>query len=237
MFSSTLPDSDRNWRYLGRNWIEFSATVGELEELLHTEYHNYQHKQSGGYRIACDEYKIPQHVRQHVDFITPTIQLEGLRPVARATPAIAPPATNNDDYTMGEPDDLARCQSFMSIHCLRALYNIPLADRNNTGNELGIYASWDHLYAPDLPVYYKNWTSPQIPSDVEPEFISIYGGKRGTQSMAEANRASESALDIQTTQSIIYPQKVRLYQVGASEYISSFNIFLDALVSIMSHSA
>jgi hypothetical protein len=106
-----------------------------------------------------------------------------------------------------------------------------------TGNELGIYASWDHLYAPDLPVYYKNWTSPQIPSDVEPEFISIYGGKRGTQSMAEANRASESALDIQTTQSIIYPQKVRLYQVGASEYISSFNIFLDALVSIMSHSA
>jgi hypothetical protein len=36
----------------------------------------------------------------------------------------------------------------MSIHCLRALYSIPLADRNNTENELGIYASGDYLYIP-----------------------------------------------------------------------------------------
>lgn len=52
----------------GRNWIQFNATVAETEALFNTKYHYYEHKVSGGYRIACDEYHLPKDVREHIDF-------------------------------------------------------------------------------------------------------------------------------------------------------------------------
>ncbi|KAF5845860.1 hypothetical protein GGP41_009636 [Bipolaris sorokiniana] len=36
------------------NWLEFSATVAQLEKLIETRYFNYQHKKSGDFRVACD---------------------------------------------------------------------------------------------------------------------------------------------------------------------------------------
>jgi hypothetical protein len=52
----------------GRNWVQFNATVAETEQLFNTEYHYYEHNVEGGYRIACDEYHLPESVRDHVDF-------------------------------------------------------------------------------------------------------------------------------------------------------------------------
>jgi tripeptidyl-peptidase-1 len=42
--------------------------VAETEGLFNTEYHYYEHDLSGGYRIACDEYHLPQSVQEHIDF-------------------------------------------------------------------------------------------------------------------------------------------------------------------------
>lgn len=52
--------------------------------------------------------------------------------------------------------------------------------------------------------------------------------------MARAGEVIESALDFQTSYSIIWPQGARLYQNGDSvnvDSVGTFNIFLDALVS------
>ncbi|KAH7092125.1 peptidase S8/S53 domain-containing protein [Paraphoma chrysanthemicola] len=210
----------------GRNWVEFSATVAELEELLNTEYHYYQHKESGGHRIACDEYGLPQQVRKHVDFIMPTIQLDGLRPVAQAR------ATIETQVDMTGLTGIKSCDTLITIDCLRAIYNIPVGKYNHSGNQLGI-AEWaDYLYLPDLRTFFENFTSPRIPSDVVPEFISIDGGKPSNASVAEAGEVIESALDFQTAYSIIWPQQTRLYQSGDSvnvDSVGTFNIFLDAL--------
>jgi hypothetical protein len=54
---------------IGRNWTQFNATVAETERLLNTEYHYYEHDIEGGYRIACDEYHLPEGIRKHVDFV------------------------------------------------------------------------------------------------------------------------------------------------------------------------
>tara|TARA_R110002003_G_scaffold235_6_gene17011 strand:+ start:19006 stop:19764 length:759 start_codon:yes stop_codon:yes gene_type:complete len=212
----------------GRNWVEFSATVAELEGLLNTEYHYYQHKESGGYRIACDEYGLPHQVRKHVDFIMPTIQLDGLRPVAQARATIEAPV-NITGLT-----GIKSCATLITIDCLRAIYNIPVGKYNHSGNQLGI-AEWaDYLYLPDLKTFFENFTSPRIPSDVVPEFISIDGGKPANATVAQAGEVIESALDFQTAYSIIWPQQTRLYQSGDSvnvDSVGTFNIFLDALVS------
>ncbi|KAK3680269.1 hypothetical protein LTR78_000647 [Recurvomyces mirabilis] len=219
-------DTSRLSHSKGRNWIEFDATVDEAENLLKTQYHTYKDKATGGYRIACDEYSLPSSVRKHVDFIMPTIQLDGLRPVAQAAPSYQAPI-NLTGLT-----GLKNCNQLITIDCLRALYNLPVATTNHTGNQLGI-AEWaDYLYLPDLKTFFQNFTNPKIPSDVTPEFISIDGGKPSNLTVAKAQEVIESALDFQVSYSIVYPQGIRLYQNGDSVNVDStgtFNIFLDAL--------
>ncbi|KAE8446870.1 hypothetical protein EG329_011501 [Mollisiaceae sp. DMI_Dod_QoI] len=184
-------DGTRHTYSTGRNWIQFNATVAETERLFNTEYHYYEHDVEGGYRIACDEYHLPQSVREHVDFAA------------------------------------------ISVECLRALYNFGPGNTSAAGNEMGIGEWADFLYLPDLPLYFKNWTTQPIPSDTVPDFISIDGGQTANFTYDDETGAGvESALDFQTSYSIIYPQKLRLYQVGDGVNIDSvgtFNIFLDAL--------
>ena len=120
------------------------------------------------------------------------------------------------------------CSSLMTIDCLRELYKFPVANTSAEGNELGIAAFHNFLYESDLPIFFRNFTSPQIPADTLPEFVSIDGGLRAN----ELPHIFESALDVQTAYSIIYPQGVRFYQVGdehAGLYYRTFDVFLDAL--------
>jgi tripeptidyl-peptidase-1 len=158
----------------------------------------------------------------------PTIQLDGLRPVAQARATIEAPV-NITGLT-----GIKSCATLITIDCLRAIYNIPVGKYNHSGNQLGI-AEWaDYLYLPDLKTFFENFTSPRIPSDVVPEFISIDGGKPANATVAQAGEVIESALDFQTAYSIIWPQQTRLYQSGDSvnvDSVGTFNIFLDALVS------
>jgi len=117
------------------------------------------------------------------------------------------------------------------------MYGVPVASLNHTGNELGILSLNNWLWLPDLKDFFRNYTSPQIPPDVEPEYISIDGGKRGNRSEIEAGKGRESALDVQTAYSIIYPQQVRLYQIDDTPVANAagggFKALLDALVSIL----
>ncbi|KAI9689385.1 MAG: hypothetical protein M1822_010036 [Bathelium mastoideum] len=210
----------------GQNWVQFDGTVEEAEHLFDTQYWYYQHKHSGGYRIACDSYSIPEHIQEHVDFAMPTIQLDGLKPVANLNPARAKKAVQ------GGLTGLKNCSNLITIECLRALYKFPAGNSSDPSNIMGIGEWADYLYEPDLPIFFNNYTTPKIPNNTVPEFISIDGGKRANLTTAEQGAGVESALDFQVSYSIVYPQKLRLYQVGDSvnvDSVGTFNIFLDAL--------
>ncbi|KAK6534112.1 hypothetical protein TWF281_005450 [Arthrobotrys megalospora] len=58
-----------------RQWVQFDAQVSEVEALLHTNYHIYEHKKSGRLNVACDQYHVPHHVQEHIDYITPGVKL------------------------------------------------------------------------------------------------------------------------------------------------------------------
>lgn len=140
----------------------------------------------------------------------PTIQLEGLQPIANARPAIS------EASTLTSLNGTSNCTGLITIECLRELYGFPAGKYNHTGNQMGI-AEWaDYLYLPDLKPFFRQWTKPQIPEETVPEFISIDGGKRANRSVAEAEEVVESALDFQSAYSIIWPQQTRLYQNGDS---------------------
>ena len=124
------------------------------------------------------------------------------------------------------------CGKLITVACLRQLYNFPAGNTSAAGNEMGIGEWADYLYEVDLPTFFQNFTSPQIPSTVKPEFISIDGGLTANLTTVSQFSGVESALDFQSAYSIIYPQNLRLYQVGDGinvDSVGTFNIFLDAL--------
>ena len=157
----------------------------------------------------------------------PTIQLDGLKPVANARTALQAPVAGITGLT-----GTKNCGELITIDCLRAIYGIPVGKTNHSGNEIGI-AEWaDYLYLPDLKIFFENYTSPPIPPNTQPEFISIDGGKRANATVANLEEVVESALDFMTAYSIVWPQGARLYQNGDSvnvDSVGTFNIFLDAL--------
>lgn len=208
--------------------MQFDGNVEEAERLFNTKYWYYEHTESGGFRLACDSYSLPQHIQEHIDFAMPTIQLDGLRPVPNLNRA----ALRQSSFPAGASLGSHPCGSLVTIECLRDLYNFPAGKTAAKGNEMGIGEWADFLNEPDLPIFFKNFTTPQIPADTVPEFIAIDGGQKANASTVAEESGVESALDFQSAYSIIYPQKLRLYQVGDGvnvDSVGTFNIFLDAL--------
>jgi tripeptidyl-peptidase I len=58
-----------------KQWIQIDATTEELESLLQTEYHVYEHNRNSKRSVAADRYHIPRHLRDHIDYVTPGVRL------------------------------------------------------------------------------------------------------------------------------------------------------------------
>ncbi|KAH8812738.1 peptidase S8/S53 domain-containing protein [Xylogone sp. PMI_703] len=95
---------DRVSQSTNRQWIQFHATVEELENLLHTTYDVYENNRTGARKVGADEYSIPAELVDHVDYIIPAAtRLQGRREVdpPSAHDAI-PPASALLDYDGNE---------------------------------------------------------------------------------------------------------------------------------------
>ena len=57
-----------------RNLFRMNATIEEIETLVKAKYNVYEHRQTRKRSIACADYNVPQEIRYHNDFVTPTIQ-------------------------------------------------------------------------------------------------------------------------------------------------------------------
>ena len=206
--------------------MHFDGTVKEIERLFVTQYWHYQHIETGEYRLACDEYSLPRDLYEHIDFIMPTIQLEGLKSVSKLE-HFRTPFPHGANLTSHD------CSTLVTINCLRELYKIPVGNTSAKGNQLGIaeYRNW--LHEPDLPIYFHNFTSPHIPAETVPEFIAIDGARRTSPNLSDFRSIHESALDVQTAYSIIYPQGVRLYQINEIHSSHSHRVKVDMIDSLL----
>ena len=57
-------------------WLNFDLTVAEAEKLLRTDYYIHEHGDSKTVQVAFDDYSVPETIREHVDFITPTLHFD-----------------------------------------------------------------------------------------------------------------------------------------------------------------
>ncbi|KAI0967950.1 peptidase S8/S53 domain-containing protein [Xylaria arbuscula] len=60
-----------------KQWVQFDAPVDQVEDLLMTNYHVWEHKATGAKDIGSDEYHVPKRIRPHIDYITPGVKLMG----------------------------------------------------------------------------------------------------------------------------------------------------------------
>ena len=232
-------------------WLAFYATTSQAEELLHTEYFEHEDKVSGGVMPACDQYHVPHHIAEHVDYITPGVKL--LAPVESMTRHGGDLKRSLDtkakrtaagrvkllDLSASAPhnaSDLSICDETITPACVAALYQIPKANLTPSAkNHLGIFESelqyWTQV---DLDTFFTNFTT-HIPNGTHPISRLIDGGVASTRNLTEAG--GETLLDLQLAYPIVYPQKIELYNVDDlyyqaelnDTYTWGFNTLLDAI--------
>lgn len=243
---------DRVSQSVNKQWIQFDATTGEVEALIHAEYHHYVHLATGKSTIGTDEYHVPKHLSDHhIDYITPGLKL--LTPsmpsekerkelekrtfgvTAKGKTPILPPLKK------ALPDSLANilklgliplCQVAITPDCIKALYNITKPTKAAKGNELGIFEDLNDKYSQtDLNEFFLT-LAPNIPQNTHPILEAIDGA---TAPVPVTSAGAESDLDFEISYPIIYPQNSILYQTDDDVYEANYvfsgflNNFLDAL--------
>jgi tripeptidyl-peptidase-1 len=146
--------------------MQFYMPVSDLESLLQTEYHVYEHVDTGKTTVACDKYHVPADVQQHIDYIIPGIKL--LTEKRRLNSK-----TNVEKHTFGATSrkgdsdllppllkslgltldallaipELEVCDIAITPVCIKALYNVTAGTKAASGNQLGIFEDLGDVYS------------------------------------------------------------------------------------------
>ncbi|KAL7920723.1 Pro-kumamolisin, activation domain-containing protein [Trichoderma austrokoningii] len=245
---------DRVSRSSNLQWIQFHATVTELERLTNATYDIYEHQHTGSLHVGTDEYSIPAHLVEHIDLITPAVnklQISGRTKGRHASKNVkardvdARQAAANFEPNMTAASPLegpavsTDCNIFITPRCLANMYNLPLAnssaDPNSivVGNELGIFEEQPYNQTA-LSWFFKKFAS-FVPSHTTPLFDSIDGAARFSDNRtSDTTGDGESMLDLEVAYPLVYPQRVRVLAVDDLHYQEStlsgmFNSILDAI--------
>lgn len=179
------------------NWLEVNMTAQEAEQLLRTEYFVHIHEESGNRKVACDDYWVPDTLREHIDLITPTVHFDtsvverqprrkGPRATRDIEKRIIPfsPDPNAPACPSCAPEDdparprayLGNCQAATTPACVRALYGLPdpfaLPKYTGEGVPVGMLEFAPNIeYPPDLDDFLDRYTN--IPKGTRLRSISI----------------------------------------------------------------
>ena len=235
--------------YENKGWLAVDIPAGQAEQLLHTKYYESDH--TDGTRIGCDSYALPVGVAPHVDFIKPGVKLSpplkkrevevkrraagrnsGLRPSHAAPPHY--PGWQLPPSAYGLPPDLQNCGVNITPVCIKALYGIPPATHQDPANAMGLFESYDAFSQGDIDLFFQHY-APWVPQGTSPTVLSVDGGTAPV-APSDVRNGGESDIDLQLSYSIVYPQKVTVYQVddlpnasGETNKAGFLNSFFDAI--------
>jgi tripeptidyl-peptidase-1 len=204
-----------------KGWIAMNIPAWKAEELFQTMYHEHEHAKSGAVRIGTDEYYLPDHVREHIDYITPGIKLSAAlkkTELKRSSPTLSSRANHvqGPKKAPGDaspwslpagasllPPDLQQCGRNMTPTCFKALYEIPEAPKNPSSVDImGLYESGDIYSQEDIDSFFAEY-APYVPQGTHPKLDSIDGGEAPVSPDSQYN-TGESDIDMDISFSIIY---------------------------------
>lgn len=198
-----------------KGWLAFDATAEEAERLLHTEYFHDGIEEDRGSMVGCNEYHLPKHVQEHVDYVTPGLKgtMMDLRPRSWRRSASGKRSANGQAGSRRRPQssrrrampdlsgytnssELATCDKVITPACIQALYDFKAPSPNATvssNNSLGVFEEGDYYAIGDLNEFFTKYT-PYIPNGTHPTLNSVDGGKAP---VPEEDGGSESNLDFE----------------------------------------
>ena len=103
-----------------KGWLAVDLPAHHVERLFQTEYYEHEHAETSSISVGCEEYSLPYHLAEHIDYIRPAVKMstsfrkrgstttkrsEKRTPPkrARSEPHPQPPAVS------GLPPDLQHC--------------------------------------------------------------------------------------------------------------------------------
>ncbi|GAP82686.1 putative alkaline serine protease [Rosellinia necatrix] len=236
--------ADRISLSTNKQWIQFDATTGEVEDLLHADFYVWEHT-DGGSDMSTEAYHLPEDVQEYVDYVTPGTRLRSRQHAAKEKKMKRDTFTNDVRPfitklpVFPEPNSTT-CSLYVTADCTRAQYNMPKGSTKFPGNELGIFESLDDHYSKDdLDVFFKTlYPDLNVPTGTYPEERLIDGaiGAIETPSpLYPLEVGLESSLDFDSAWPLIWPQGTVLYQTDDEYYEHTgnftgfWNTFLDAI--------
>ncbi|KAH9850386.1 subtilisin-like protein [Lenzites betulinus] len=218
------------------SYMLVDVSVAEAERLLAAQYYVYRHE-DGSEEIGCHHgYHLPEHVREHVDLVTPTVHFEKVklkghgkrkRSLAAAKGYKRPHGAPTHQMTWTpDTDNATNCDKAATIPCFRALYQFYPDLQETSRNTIAVVELADQtLNADDLQTFLKMFNpdaAGSLPTFVPIDLDSPYPDFNET----DQDFISEPDLDFELAMGLLSPQQpVLLHQVGGS---GSINFLLDA---------
>ena len=166
-----------------KGWLQFPASVSELEHLLQTTYYQYNHVTSDTEHVACTEYSVPRVIQRHIDFVTPTIHFDVRVDTPPSSPSVKKRQSNSSNCLgcssngwlpkIGQKiiEDintlkLSKCLNYTLPICLQTLYNMTIYTEDvselqpTTGNSFGVTAYSPQQYNPTDFTFFTTFFGP-----------------------------------------------------------------------------
>ncbi|KAI8628143.1 subtilisin-like protein [Xylariaceae sp. FL1651] len=236
---------DRVALSVNKQWIQFDASTGEVEELLFADFYIWEHS-DGSTDMSTEAYHLPSKIQEHVDYVTPGTRLRSRQQAAKNKKMKRGTGFMDDVKPFitklpGFPNpNSTTCSIYVTADCTRAQYHMPNGTTKYPGNELGIFESLDDHYSKaDLDVFFKTlYPYLNVPTGTYPEERLIDGAIGAVETPSPIYPLEvglESSLDFDSAWPLIWPQGTVLYQTDDEyyEYTGNFsgfwNTFLDAI--------
>ncbi|KAK8136137.1 protease S8 tripeptidyl peptidase I [Apiospora sp. TS-2023a] len=242
--------TERITHYENKGWLSINMRISEAENLFRTQYHEIDRQ--GEVRLGCDQYSVPKHLRQHIDYITPGVKPSG--PMRKRSVSRALRRGINTNFALIEaneevsslslsqsaasdlPPELQKCTSAFTPACFRALYGVPANNTALPGNSVGLFELFDTYAQEDLDAFWAKF-APEVPKGTAP-LPAFINGATAPVPLNSTFNLGESPIDMTLIQSLVYPQTITLYQnedrpssikVVQGQFPGFLNTFLDAL--------
>lgn len=221
-----------------KGWLVMDLPASSVEQLFKTSIHEYEHRKTGALRLGSEEYHLPAHLTEHVDYITPGVKLSALvrkrsyggRFKARDSVSSILHSRNADAI----PSNLRNCSNQITPECIRALYSLPAHPGYDQFNAPGFYEQGDYYAQSDLDGFFTNF-APQIANGTEP-IQQLIDGAIGSRPATSKQVGGEADGDLEVAFGLVYPTIPIVYQVDDPYYArhelqtyNLFNTFLDAV--------
>ncbi len=94
----------------------FDATAQEAGDLFYTDFYLWEHS-SGSQDVSCEEYHIPGHVQEHIDYVTPGVRLRAKAKHTKRSVEHGPRL----DFEIGGPFEInsSTCGEYIVAECVR----------------------------------------------------------------------------------------------------------------------